>query len=242
MDETLQQPLDALPSPESCWIIDFDKVDLITQESFPPQYVVVVSGTKPYLNMRVELMPRIYIQQPEYWGIEVVGCLPGGVGLPALAPYTVSLRLAGVTGTRGVEVIGATRTEKILVPPYDGAGEPLGNFRLSISARDGGRMAEATLTCSPDGGSHPNPAAACAQLTAANGYIDDIPEKEGVCTREFRPVVLRASGTWAGEARHYEREFSNLCVAVLATGGVLFDFEAAPTAAEAGAVSAGPSR
>jgi Subtilisin inhibitor-like len=239
MAETRRQRLDALPAPESCWIIDFDDVELITQESFPPQYVIVVSGTKPYLNMRVELLPRIYIQQPEYWGIEVVGCLPGGIGLPALAPYSVTLRLAGVTGTRGVEVIGATRTERIAVPPHEDTGAPLGNFRLSISPREGQPSAEATLTCSPDGGSHPNPAAACEQLTAAAGYIEDIPEKDGVCTREFRPVVLRASGTWAGEARHYEREFSNLCVGVLATGGVLFDVEASPVAAEADAVSSG---
>ena len=189
--------------------------------------------------MRVDLLPRVHIQQPEYWGIEVVGCLPGGIGLPALAPYTVSLRLAGVTGTRGVEVIGATRTERIAVPPYEDAGGALGDFRLSISPREGQPIAEATLTCAPDGGSHPNPAVACEQLTAANGYIEDIPEKEGVCTREFRPVVLRASGTWAGEARHYEREFANLCVGVLATGGVVFDFEASLAAAEADAVSSG---
>ncbi len=62
-----------------------------------------------------------------------------------------------------------------------------------------------------------------------------------MCTDEFRPVVLGASGTWAGEARHYEREFSDLCMGVLATGGVLFDFGAAPAAAEAGAVSSGAS-
>jgi hypothetical protein len=31
-------------------------------------------------------------------------------------PYEVSLPLSGITGTRGVEVIGATRSEKIEVP------------------------------------------------------------------------------------------------------------------------------
>ncbi len=131
------------------------------------------------------------------------------------------------------------------MPPNGETGDSLGDFRLSVSSREGQPIAEATLTCSPDGGSHPSPAAACEQLTAANGYIEGIPEKEGVCTHEFRPVVLRASGTWAGEARHYEREFSNLCMGVLATGGVLFDFGAAPAAAEAaaeaGAVSSGGS-
>jgi hypothetical protein len=35
MAETRRQRLDALPAPESCWIIDFDDVELITHESFP---------------------------------------------------------------------------------------------------------------------------------------------------------------------------------------------------------------
>lgn len=66
--------------------------------------------------MEVSLRPHIYIQQPEYWGIEVVGCLPG-FGIPALAPYTVALRLTGFLGKKGIEVIGATSSEKIEVPP-----------------------------------------------------------------------------------------------------------------------------
>jgi hypothetical protein len=101
-----------LPQSEACRLIDFDEVDVVTLEIFPPQHVLIVSGTKPYLNMEVSLRPRTYIQQPEYWGIEVVGCLPG-FGLLALAPYTASIRFAGFMGTRGIEVIGATRSEKI---------------------------------------------------------------------------------------------------------------------------------
>jgi hypothetical protein len=101
-----------LPQSQACRLIDFDEVDIVTLESFPPQYVLIVSGMKPYLNMEVDLRPCIYIQQPEYWGIEVVGCLPG-FGIPVLTPYTVSIRLAGFVGIEGVEVIGATRSEEI---------------------------------------------------------------------------------------------------------------------------------
>jgi hypothetical protein len=67
--------------------------------------------------MEVDLTPLVYIRQPEFWGIEVIGRLPGGIGLPTTAPYTASLPLNGITGTKGVEVIGATRSEKISVPP-----------------------------------------------------------------------------------------------------------------------------
>jgi hypothetical protein len=110
------QEFKSLPAAESCRLIDFDNVDILILESFPPQYVLVVAGTKPYLNMTVQLIPRVYVRQPEYWGIEVVGCLPG-LGLPALAPYTVSISLNGITGTKGIEVIGATRSEKREIPP-----------------------------------------------------------------------------------------------------------------------------
>ena len=112
MNEQDIREYQGLPQSEACRLIDFEEVDVVTLEIFPPQEVLSVSGTKPYLNMEVSLRPLTYIRQPEYWGIEVVGCLPG-FGLPALAPYTVSIRLAGFMGTAGIEVIGATRSEKI---------------------------------------------------------------------------------------------------------------------------------
>ena len=84
----------------------------MTLESLPPQFILTVSGEKPYANMEVELSPLIYIQRPEYWGIEVVGHLPGGIRLPVMTPYTVSLPLAGLLGTKGIEIIGATRSER----------------------------------------------------------------------------------------------------------------------------------
>jgi len=31
--------------------------------------------------MGVSLVPLIYVKQPEYWGIEVIGTLPGGICL-----------------------------------------------------------------------------------------------------------------------------------------------------------------
>ena len=223
MDETQLETLRRLPTPESCRIIDFDSADLITLESFPPQFHLVVSGTKPSVSMRVDLVPRIHIRQPEYWGIEVVGCLPG-ISLPVLAPYSVSLPLAGVTGTRGIEVIGANQSVKIDVPPAD-VRQPVGSFELTIASPNGEVRASATLTCGPAGGTHPDPQAACAQLIDADGRIEKIPEKEGICTQQFEPVVLRAHGTWNGEPREFEAEFGNPCFGILATGGVIFDLE-----------------
>ena len=219
MDDVQLETLRRLPSAETCRLLDFDRAEILTLESFPPQFVLAVSGTAPVFNLRVELVPRIYIRQPEYWGIEVAGCLSGTIFLPAQRPFSVTLGLSGVTGTRGVEVIGATRSEELDVPPKEG---PLGAFSLSITSKAGDPIANAWLTCSPDGGTHPRAGAACRQLAEADGHIAAIPEDPGVCTDEFNPVILDATGTWGGEPRSFCREYSNLCEGVRATGGVLF--------------------
>src|SRR5215218_9549950 len=93
-------------------LLDFDSADVVTLESFPPQFVLRVSGTKPMANMQVQVVPLVYIRRPEYWGIEVVGSLLGGIGLPALAPYEVTLPLTGFLGTQGIEVIGGSRVQR----------------------------------------------------------------------------------------------------------------------------------
>ncbi len=220
MEEQLQA-FQGSPQPQSCRVIDFEHAEVRVLESLPLQYLLVVSGIKPCINMKVDLVPLVYIQQPEFWGIEVVGCLPGGICLPALASYSVDL-LNPPLGTRGIEVIGATQSERFEIPPES---SPQGCFALSITSKASGALiAKASLTCNPDGGSHPEPAGACEQLSKADGRIEAIPPDEGPCTLEFNPVILRASGTWNGEDRRFVGEFPNRCVGVRATGGVIFDF------------------
>jgi hypothetical protein len=113
------QMLAASVIPQSTRLINFDRAE-VRPGFLPRTYFLIVSGTKPYLNMQVHLSPLIYIKRPEYWGIEVIGTLPG-IGLPALAPYHVSIPLDGITGTKGVEVIGANKRKKINVSPSKGS-------------------------------------------------------------------------------------------------------------------------
>jgi hypothetical protein len=113
-----------LPAAQSCRLIDFERADAVSLMIYPPPPAqLVVAGRKPFANMSVSLNPLRYEQQtPEYWGIEVVGCMPP-IGQPAIVPYAVELSLAGITGTRGIEVIGAGHTERIELPrEEDGAG------------------------------------------------------------------------------------------------------------------------
>ncbi|GAA2209752.1 hypothetical protein GCM10009850_052110 [Nonomuraea monospora] len=103
-----------LPAPSSVRLIDFEEARVVPG-IVPKSFILIVSGTKPYINMTVSLSPLVYIKQPEYWGIEVIGSLPG-IGLPATAPYTVSLPLDGILGTKGIEVIGANNRKTFDVP------------------------------------------------------------------------------------------------------------------------------
>ena len=102
------------PTASSVRLINFTRAE-VRPGFVPNTWILIVFGTKPYLNMTVELSPLVYIRRPEYWGIEVVGSLPG-IGLPTTAPYTVALPLDGILGTKGIEVIGASRKQKINVP------------------------------------------------------------------------------------------------------------------------------
>ena len=106
-----------LPTVESCRRIEFTTAEVVPG-IINDTYFLVVSGTKSYLNMKVDLVPLWYVKQPEYWGIEVIGCL-SGFGLPVLTPYTVHIPLDGIRGTKGIEVIGATSSQKIDIGGID---------------------------------------------------------------------------------------------------------------------------
>lgn len=80
-------------------------------------YILIVKGKKPYLNMRVLLAPLTYVRVPEYWGIEVLGCI-SGISLPTVGIYEEFLPLDGIRGTKGIEVIwSGGEAEKIDIPP-----------------------------------------------------------------------------------------------------------------------------
>jgi hypothetical protein len=121
MNAQQMEGYEVLPKAGSYRLVDFERVEVLTLRSFP-QFPLWVRGTKPFANSSMDLSPVAHTRQPEYWGIEVVGRLRGGVPLPAEVPYEVSVLLSGITGTRGVEVIGASQAERMEVPSEEPAG------------------------------------------------------------------------------------------------------------------------
>jgi hypothetical protein len=115
IDEQTLTKLRAAPAPRSYRLIDFESAE-VRPGFVNNTFFLIVTGSVPCTNMRVELIPLIYIRRPEYWEIEVVACLPGPICLPQVRPFTETLPLDGILGTEGIEVVGATRRQQIRVP------------------------------------------------------------------------------------------------------------------------------
>lgn len=101
----------AQPAPSALRVIAFDEARILALRAMPGRYALAVSGTKPFVNMHVDLVPVVYVRQPDFWEIEVVGSLPG-IGLPPSAPYTVSMPLGATMGRCGIEVVGANQRKR----------------------------------------------------------------------------------------------------------------------------------
>ena len=124
-----------LPLSQSHRLLDFETAVVDTLETFPPQQVLRVAGSAPYPGMGITLEPRIYIQQPDFWGIEVVGILLE-LQPPRRTPYAVELELSGSVGTQGIEVVGASRSQRITLTGGENPGRT--TVRLRGVVRDPG--------------------------------------------------------------------------------------------------------
>ncbi|MCS0603705.1 subtilase-type protease inhibitor [Streptomyces sp. LP11] len=71
-----------------------------------------------------------------------------------------------------------------------------------------------TLSCAPGAtGTHPAPAAACAELRAAGGQLDSLLSTTPgqACTRIWSPVTVTVDGVWQGTRTSWKHSFANAC-------------------------------
>jgi hypothetical protein len=111
VDEKYIAAFNALPQPSSCRLIDFEEVQVVPGNVLRT-YFLIVKGTRPWVTMDVGLHPLPYASRPDYTGIEVVGC-QNGIGLPQAGPYSAVIEFTHLIGNRGIELIGATKRQKI---------------------------------------------------------------------------------------------------------------------------------
>ncbi len=105
----LEASFESLPCAQACRRIDFDLIEV--REPMRGGRLLLVSGIKQWADLRVTLEPMAYREMPDFWAIEVVGRLAAS-GLPALVDFCVALPLDSFRGRRGIEVIGATKSER----------------------------------------------------------------------------------------------------------------------------------
>ncbi|GGM78167.1 subtilase-type protease inhibitor [Thermopolyspora flexuosa] len=102
---------------------------------------------------------------------------------------------------------------------------PKSEMTLTVTRPDGSNPQSVTLTCDPDGGTHPSPREACDLLRSVDGEIGLLRRSPGTaCTREYAPRLASARGVWRRTKQFaVTRTYSNRCE-MLATTGVLFEF------------------
>ena len=141
----------------------------------------------------------------------------------------------GHVGIRGaaraaaaVAVAAGLGLAALAAAPAASAGAAVGQLTLSITQLDmyGQPVGTTTvtLTCEPTGGDHPDAAAACADLVAANGDIYNIPPVSSSGCKAPSSVEFDASGTWNGQPDTYAAKGPSRCVLVAQTGGHVFNF------------------
>jgi hypothetical protein len=98
-----------------CYPIDFSGVD-IQWYAGRGVYQLTVTGVKPFMNMDVSLSQEAYNGRPAYWRMVVIGCVKNGLLMPLASPYYITLNLDQFVGSRGVEIVGASRKVRRDVP------------------------------------------------------------------------------------------------------------------------------
>ena len=114
MDSSASGSFSSVPNGQ---IIDFEIAEL-RKVPFQDSLYLWVQGNRPAGDFEAKLAPRVYHDRPEYWGIEVAVVSPlnpdndGGTASQSLR-YERSVPLTGITGIRGITVIGANQIKRI---------------------------------------------------------------------------------------------------------------------------------
>lgn len=142
-------------------------------------------------------------------GSGVAGGSPGS-DLPPSGGHTQK-----VTGTGGASGPGAPVPWDVSAMP-SAPGLPKGTSgtaRLTVLLDDGfGVRTTWTLTCDPDGGTHPDPAAACGVLGAKGATALPEPSPTTACTEQYGgPQKAKLTGTWRGKKVDSQLSLENGC-------------------------------
>ncbi|GGS11944.1 subtilase-type protease inhibitor [Streptomyces aureoverticillatus] len=105
-------------------------------------------------------------------------------------------------------------------PGTDAPSRQRGVF-LTVSGDENTWIRGVVLRCVPEpGGHHPHAARACAELDAAGGDFDKLAGEARLCTREYAPVTVSATGEFRGKPVSWHKTYGNACEMGSGTGNV----------------------
>lgn len=174
--------LESIAATKDHRLLDFDSVE-VSPGSDGETHSLTVSGTTPCINMVVSLSPRVYVRCPEHWGIEVVGYLPEGLCFTSQGHYEETIVLTGITGSRGIEVIGATKTE---IRDVSGGCDDSGAF--SADAAKGGEQFIVIALTASDGEKHKG----CRVVPDGDPYV-------AIYSQVFGPASRQECEKWMAD-------------------------------------------
>lgn len=141
-----------------------------------------------------------------------------GLGLGSAAMALTALTALAWPGSAGA---APSATQSLYAPSALVLAKTTGD-----DAATGTVLRAVTLVCAPTpGGTHPDPAAACAELRSNAPALDALaaPEPGTACTREWNPTTVTAEGVWQGRRLTYAYTYANPC-GMRNSSGTLFDF------------------
>jgi hypothetical protein len=101
---------DSLPYAQACRRVDFDIVEIRRATHPAAGCMLFVSEVNSWAGLCVALESVPYTDLPEFRLIEVVGRL-SGCSLAALVEFCVALPSESMQGSKGIEIVGATKSE-----------------------------------------------------------------------------------------------------------------------------------
>ncbi|MGV9881635.1 SSI family serine proteinase inhibitor [Streptomyces sp. NPDC003006] len=92
---------------------------------------------------------------------------------------------------------------------------------LTVSGAENSWMRGVLLRCEPaPSGHHPHAAKACAAIAGAKGNFDHLADDPHVCTKEYDPVTVTATGSHQNRSISWHKTYPNACTLDSDTGHV----------------------
>ncbi|MGW7269040.1 SSI family serine proteinase inhibitor [Streptomyces sp. NPDC054864] len=92
---------------------------------------------------------------------------------------------------------------------------------LTVTGQDNAWVRGVLLDCvTQRPAHHPHAAEACAAIDKAEGDFEALPAKSGICTKQYAPVTVSATGLHRGKPISWQKKYGNACEMEYSTGAV----------------------